>query len=377
MGLLGKSFTSKFKSITALAISRIAILTNHRKARASYAHSDVVQLLNLGYHNRALLRVEQWIAEQNMLDVFVMIEIYCNFLRERAQLLENNKECPIELKEATCSIIFASSRCGEFPELHKIQEIFTSKFGKQFADHAVGLHQNNSVNSKMVHKLSSRRPPMEIKMKALEKIAAEIGVTLYFEQDPTMDKVNVDQRQVEHEIKECSSSVNDAKDEKNTETENIIQEKMKNKYAAAAALEALELAYFEIKKYSNSKVKSSSKSKDEVVISKGNNNIIDTVKQELEGKEIQKQSAWEEKSEFSQKPKDDVDLANDYDKIHRDVITKNEELREEKECPSSQVAIRWNPERSQNVRKPVMESSTAQKGIHTQHDRKMMSVRTR
>lgn len=59
------------------------------------------------------------------------------------------RECPFELKEATSSLIFASSRCGEFPELHKIKEILTSKFGKEFADHAVELHKNNRVNSKV------------------------------------------------------------------------------------------------------------------------------------------------------------------------------------------------------------------------------------
>jgi vacuolar protein sorting-associated protein IST1 len=91
MGLIGKSFTSKLKNMTSLAISRIAILKNHRKARASYAFSDVSQLLNLGYHDQALVRVEHWIVEQNMLDAFVMIEDYCNVLRERAQVLENNK----------------------------------------------------------------------------------------------------------------------------------------------------------------------------------------------------------------------------------------------------------------------------------------------
>lgn len=57
MGLFGKSFTSKLKSITSLAVSRIGILKNHCKARASYARSDVAQLLNLGYHDQALLRV--------------------------------------------------------------------------------------------------------------------------------------------------------------------------------------------------------------------------------------------------------------------------------------------------------------------------------
>ena len=60
------------------------------------------------------------------------------------------RECLVELKEATSSLVFASSRCGEFPELHKIREILTSKFGKEFADHAVELHKNNRVNSKVL-----------------------------------------------------------------------------------------------------------------------------------------------------------------------------------------------------------------------------------
>lgn len=57
MGLIGKSFTSKLKNLTSLAISRIAILKNHRKARDSYAYFDVSQLLKLDYHDQALVRV--------------------------------------------------------------------------------------------------------------------------------------------------------------------------------------------------------------------------------------------------------------------------------------------------------------------------------
>ncbi|XP_057436575.1 uncharacterized protein LOC130728993 [Lotus japonicus] len=217
MGLLGKSFTSKFRSITTLAISRIAILMNQHKARASHARSDVAQFLNLGYQDRALLRVEQWIAEQNRLDAFGMIASYCHFLRERAEVLENNRECPFELKEATSSLIFASSRCGEFPELHKIREILTSRFGKAFADHAVELNKNNGVNSKMIQKLSPRRLDMEIKMKALKEIATEIGVTLHLEQGPSLiseDKLEVERRQDEVGTSKWSS-VDDPKHEAN------------------------------------------------------------------------------------------------------------------------------------------------------------------
>ncbi|KAI9085611.1 hypothetical protein K1719_032454 [Acacia pycnantha] len=183
MGLLGKSLDSKFKDISKQAVSRIAMLKNKCQVRGSFARSDVVQFLNLGCHDKALLRVEQLVREQNMVDVFVMIENYCNFLRGRAKLAEKNSECPEEIKEAIASLIFASPRCGEFPELQKIREIFTFRFGKEFAAQAVELHQNNRVNSKMIQKLSARQPAMEIRLKVLKDIAAEIGVTLQLEQD--------------------------------------------------------------------------------------------------------------------------------------------------------------------------------------------------
>lgn len=60
--------------------------------------------------------------------------------------------------ETTSSLIFASSRCGDFPELHKIREILTSRFGKEFADHAVELHKNNRVNSEVLISYCKRTP---------------------------------------------------------------------------------------------------------------------------------------------------------------------------------------------------------------------------
>ncbi|KAF3431830.1 hypothetical protein FNV43_RR26566 [Rhamnella rubrinervis] len=176
---LGKTFkTSKFKPLVALAISRLAVLKNQRQVRCSQARSDVVQLLQQGQHERALLRVEQVIKEQNMLDVFVMIEGYCNLVIERAHLIEQERECPEELEEATSGIIFAASRCGDFPELQEIRAVFTSWFGKEFAARAVELRSNCRVNHKMIQKLSTRQPSLENRMKVLKEIASENSIVL-------------------------------------------------------------------------------------------------------------------------------------------------------------------------------------------------------
>lgn len=60
-----------------------------------------------------------------------------------------HRECPDELKEAISSLIFASSRCGEFPELYEIRGVFVSRFGKEVAARAIELHNNCGVHPKV------------------------------------------------------------------------------------------------------------------------------------------------------------------------------------------------------------------------------------
>ncbi|KAJ8774579.1 hypothetical protein K2173_017025 [Erythroxylum novogranatense] len=181
--LFGRSFkASKFKSMANLAVSRIAILKNLRQVKCNQARFDVVQLLEQGHHDRALLRVEIVIKEQNMLDVFQMMESNFNLLIERVNLVEQDRECPGELKEAISSLMYASSRCGEFPELQEIRAVLTSWYGKEFVSRAIDLRNNCGVNLKMVQKLSTRQPNMESKMKVLKQIASENNIVLQLDE---------------------------------------------------------------------------------------------------------------------------------------------------------------------------------------------------
>ncbi|XP_073302666.1 uncharacterized protein [Primulina huaijiensis] len=182
--LMRKGFkTSEFKGTVNLAISRLAVLKNQRQARGNVARSDVVEFLNLGYHERALLRVEQVIKEQNMLDVYILLEGYCHLLIERISLIEQEKECPDELVEAASSLIYAASRCGDFPELQQIRKIFASHFGKDFVARAVELRNKCGVNPKIIQKLSTKIPTLESKMKVLQDIATDNNIVMPDETD--------------------------------------------------------------------------------------------------------------------------------------------------------------------------------------------------
>ncbi|KAB1221042.1 IST1-like protein [Morella rubra] len=202
---------SKFNPLVNLSISRLAVLKNQRLARCSVARSDVVQLLELGHHECALLRVEHVIKEQNMFDVFVMMEGYCNLLIERVNLIEQERECPVELKEAISSMIYASSRCGEFPELLEIRNVLTSRFGKEFAARAIELRNDCGVNPKMIQKLSTKQPDLESRMKVLKEIASENNIVLRLEEPDSISAeensdVNKKQNQTEPGPSVCLDS---------------------------------------------------------------------------------------------------------------------------------------------------------------------------
>ncbi|XP_022776978.1 uncharacterized protein LOC111318393 [Durio zibethinus] len=191
--LLGRTFKpSKFKSIISLAISRLAVFKNQRQVLCNQARSDVVQLLELGHHDRALLRVEKVIKEQNMLDAFIMLEGYCNLVVERVHLIEQERVCPDELKEAISGLLFASSRCGDFPEVQEIRAVFMSRYGKEFAARAIELRNNCGVNTKIIQKLSTRQPDLQNKRNVLKEIAAENGIALQVDETSFSSEDNLD-----------------------------------------------------------------------------------------------------------------------------------------------------------------------------------------
>ncbi|KAL4350437.1 hypothetical protein AHAS_Ahas10G0141900 [Arachis hypogaea] len=209
--LLGRTFkAAKFRPIITLAISRIAVLKNQRQVRLKQARCDVLQLLQLDHHERALLRVEHVIKEQNMLDVYDKIEGYCNLVIERIHLIEQERECPEELKE-----VASGNNCGVHPQ--------------------------------MVQKLSTRMPSLESRMKQLKDIASENNIILQLEEFSSVsveEQFNAEnQNQNKHGIGEeiFHNFPNRGKDE---ELSNSFKARKKYKDVADAAQAAFESAAF-------------------------------------------------------------------------------------------------------------------------------------
>ncbi|XP_066354007.1 uncharacterized protein [Miscanthus floridulus] len=170
--------TSRVKKLLKLALSRLAIAQRPRLARKSISRRDVSQLLALGHLHRAFLRTEQVIEEDNMLQAFDIIELYCKCLIEHAVQLDKPQECSEDIKEATAGIMFAARWCGDVPELLVARNILADKFGSDFT--VAAKEGTGIVNPMLVWKLSGDRTNVELKKKVAKEIAAENNILVDF-----------------------------------------------------------------------------------------------------------------------------------------------------------------------------------------------------
>ncbi|ESW28210.1 hypothetical protein PHAVU_003G268000 [Phaseolus vulgaris] len=165
--------SSKCKTAAKMAVARIKLLRNKREVVVRQMRRDIALLLQSGQDATARIRVEHVMREQNVLAANEFIELFCELIVARLSIIAKQRECPADLKEGIASLIFASPRCSEIPELVSLKKIFEKKYGKDFVSAAVELRPSCGVNRQLIEKLSVRTPPGEVKLKVLKEIAKE------------------------------------------------------------------------------------------------------------------------------------------------------------------------------------------------------------
>ncbi|CAL9115780.1 unnamed protein product [Musa textilis] len=169
-------FGTRCKTCLNLAISRIKLLRNKRELQLKQMRKEISQYIQTGQEAIARIRVEYIIREQNILAAYEIIELFCEFVLARVPILESQRDCPLELQEAIASIIFASPRCSDLPELLHIRNLFSTKYGKEFVAAASELRPESNVNRMIIEKLTARAPLAELKIKVLKAIAQEYNL---------------------------------------------------------------------------------------------------------------------------------------------------------------------------------------------------------
>ncbi|KAF2124128.1 DUF292-domain-containing protein [Dothidotthia symphoricarpi CBS 119687] len=169
------SLVNKLKVQLKLSISRLRMTQQKDSAKVKLQRREMAQLLEAGKLQSARIRVENIIRSDITTELHEILELYCELLLARSQLLENHStSSPIDpaLEEAVRSIIYAASRT-EIKELHAVRAFLVEKFGKEVA---LASMEGEGVAERVVKKLKVETPSEELVNAYLTEIARFYGV---------------------------------------------------------------------------------------------------------------------------------------------------------------------------------------------------------
>ncbi|CAA9959238.1 Ist1 multi-domain protein [Pyrenophora teres f. maculata] len=184
------SLVNKLKVQLKLSISRLRMVQQKDSAKVKQQRRDMAQLIEAGKVQSARIRVENIIRTDITTELHEILELYCELLLARSQLLESQVSSSNTtttttsaaaatsgmldpaLEEAVRSIIYAAPRT-EIKELHTVRALLVEKFGK---DVAVASMEGEGVAERVVKKLRVETPKEELVEAYMTEIAKFYGV---------------------------------------------------------------------------------------------------------------------------------------------------------------------------------------------------------
>lgn len=172
-------------------------------ALAKQARRSMAQLLEERKVESARIRVENIIRSDITTELHEILELYCELLIARSQLLDTvvtgkkGEEIVVDpgLEEAVRSIIYAAPRT-EIKELHQARALLVEKFGKDFALSAM---EGVGVAERVAKKLQVDTPSRELVDQYLRLIAETYGVHFPGDPVPTSDAEDEDEEEDDDE----------------------------------------------------------------------------------------------------------------------------------------------------------------------------------
>uniref|UniRef100_A0A2R5LLZ8 IST1 homolog n=1 Tax=Ornithodoros turicata TaxID=34597 RepID=A0A2R5LLZ8_9ACAR len=172
----------KLKTNLRLTVNRLKLLERKKTELAQKARKEIADYLASGKPERAKIRVEHIIREDYLVEAMELVEMYCDLLLARFGLVQQMKTLDEGLAEAVSSLIWVAPRLqADVAELKVVAEQLTLKYGKPYSQ-AARDNGLQSVNEKLIHKLSVQAPPKMLVEKYLIEIAKSHDVP--YEGDP-------------------------------------------------------------------------------------------------------------------------------------------------------------------------------------------------
>ncbi|KAJ0879227.1 putative vacuolar protein sorting-associated protein Ist1 [Helianthus annuus] len=148
--MFGWRKASQCKKLMKKLRCRLSLLKNKRCCIVKQLRNDVAQLIKHGHHQTAFHRVDEIYKDECIIAVYDLLAHFCEFLSHQLPYIRRSRDCPNDINEAISSIIFASARCGELPELLRIRKLFSQRYGERFEARALDLLPGNLVNFQVI-----------------------------------------------------------------------------------------------------------------------------------------------------------------------------------------------------------------------------------
>ena len=139
-----------------MAKHRIGLSNNKKSAAVKSQKREIAKLLGDQKEEKARITVEHVIREDFLIEAQELLELLCELVHERLKQISSQKECPAELKEAVCSLIWCATKV-DIEEMTMIKRQLGRKYGSKFVSDAED-NVDNCVNARLVQKLSVLPP---------------------------------------------------------------------------------------------------------------------------------------------------------------------------------------------------------------------------
>ncbi|KAK6785100.1 hypothetical protein RDI58_018555 [Solanum bulbocastanum] len=169
--LFGWRKASKCKNLIRRVQSRIKLLKNKRNCIIKQLKDDLSELLRNGHYEIVIDRVEQLSLDERKVAMYDLLENYCEFIMINLPCIQKHKECPDDINEAVSSLIFASARLGDLPELAAIRKFFSERYGERFEKSALKLLPGNAVSYQIMDYICTSSVSEEEKYRLVDEIA--------------------------------------------------------------------------------------------------------------------------------------------------------------------------------------------------------------
>ncbi|KAG8364682.1 hypothetical protein BUALT_Bualt18G0023900 [Buddleja alternifolia] len=170
--LFGWRKASKCKKLIKRVQCRLKLLKNKRCCIVKQLRDDIAQLLKYGLHQTAFQRVDQLIKDQNIVQVYELLDQFCEFIIISLPYIRKHKDCPNDINEAASTLVFSSARFGDLPELLCIRKLFGERYGQRFVMAALELLPGNLVDHQIKEKLYMKKLSDDDKYRLLDEIAS-------------------------------------------------------------------------------------------------------------------------------------------------------------------------------------------------------------